>query len=54
MTKGIKNFYFFYAEIMSGFKAELERTGALEIVREVEGYVCYTRFLETAGEWTIS
>ena len=39
---------------MSGFKAQLEEKGALEIVREVDEYVCYTRFLDTSGEWAIA
>ena len=38
---------------MSGFKAELEKKGALEIVREVDDYVCCTRFLDASGEWAI-
>ena len=39
---------------MSGFKTELEEKGALEIFREVDEYVCYTRFLDASGEWAIS
>lgn len=42
-----------YDIIMSGFKAELEGKGALEIVREVDEHVCYTRFLDASGEWAI-